>query len=79
MLVMKTGILTDVHYPFRKRGLSTYTDEGDQLMEIKSLAELEKRAMAEISIGIYGEELTRIMLPELKDYFYGSIEKDEIA
>jgi hypothetical protein len=48
-------------------------------MEIKSLTELEKRAMAEISIGIYGEELSRIMLPELKEYLYGSIEKDEIA
>ena len=48
-------------------------------MEIKSMTELEKRAMAEISIGIYGEELTRIMLPELKEHLYGSIERDEIA
>jgi hypothetical protein len=53
--------------------------EGDQLMEIKSLAELEKRAMAEISIGIYGEELSRIMLPELKEYLNDTIEKDEVA
>jgi hypothetical protein len=53
--------------------------EKDQLMEIKSLAELEKRAMAEISIGIYGEELSRIMLPELKEYLNDSIEKDENA
>ena len=48
-------------------------------METKSLTELEKRAMAAISIGIYGEELTRIMLPELKEYLNGSIERDEIA
>jgi hypothetical protein len=53
--------------------------EGDHLMEIKSFTELEKRTMAEISIGIYGEELTRIMLPELKEYLNGSIERDEIA
>jgi hypothetical protein len=53
--------------------------KGDQLMEIKSLTELEKRAMAEISIGIYGEELSRIMLPELKEYLNDSIERDEIA
>jgi len=53
--------------------------KGDQLMEIKSMAELEKKAMAEISIGIYGEELSRIMLPELKEYLNGSIERDEIA
>jgi hypothetical protein len=53
--------------------------EGDQLMEIKLLAELEKRAMAEITIGIYGEELTRIMLPELKEYVNVSIERDKIA
>ena len=48
-------------------------------MEIKSLTELEKRTMAEISIGIYGEELSRIMLPELKEYLSNSIEKDVIA
>ena len=48
-------------------------------MEIKSLTELEKRAMAAISIGIYGEELSRIMLPELKEYLNDSIERDEIA
>jgi len=53
--------------------------KGDQLMEIRSLPELEKRALAEISEVIYGEELTRIMLPELKGYLNGSIGKDEIA
>ena len=30
-------------------------------MEIKSFTEQEKRALAEISIGIYGKELTLIM------------------
>ena len=48
-------------------------------MDIKSMTELEKRAMAEITIGIYGEELTRIMLPELKEYVNVSIERDKIA
>ncbi len=44
-------------------------------MEIKSLTEMEKRALAEISIVVYGEELTRIMIPELKDYLNGSRKK----
>jgi|GEM_PF-1606293 len=48
-------------------------------MEIKSLTEQEKRALATISIGIYGEELTLIMLPELKEYLNGSTKKDVIA
>jgi len=48
-------------------------------MDIKSMTELEKRAMAEISEGIYGEELTRIMLPEIKEYVNVSIERDKIA
>jgi hypothetical protein len=50
-------------------------------MEITSMTELEKRTLAEISEVIYGEELTRIMLPELKEYLnsYSSIERDEIA
>jgi hypothetical protein len=41
-------------------------------MEIASLTEQQKRALAEISIVVYGEELTRIMIPELKDYLNGS-------
>ena len=53
--------------------------KGDQLMDIKSMTELEKRAMAEISEGIYGEELTRIMLPEIKEYVNVSIEREKIA
>jgi hypothetical protein len=50
-------------------------------MEITSMTELEKRTLAEISEVIYGEELARIMLPELKEYLnsYSSIERDEIA
>jgi effector-binding domain-containing protein len=50
-------------------------------MEITSMTELEKRTLAEISEAIYGEELTRIMLPELKEYLnsYSSIERDGIA
>ena len=48
-------------------------------MDIKSMTELEKRAMAEISEGIYGGELTRIMLPEIKEYVNVSIERDKIA
>lgn len=44
-------------------------------MDIKSLAELEKRALAEISIGIYGQDLSQIMLPELKEYLNGSIDR----
>jgi hypothetical protein len=45
-------------------------------MEIKLLTEQEKRTLAEISVGIYGEELTRIMLPELKEYLNGSTRRD---
>jgi len=48
-------------------------------MDIKSMTELEKRAMAEISEGIYGEELARIMLPDIKEYVNVSIERDKIA
>ena len=50
-------------------------------MEIKSLPELEKRALAGITEAIYGEELTRIMLPELKEYLNSdsSLERDEFA
>jgi len=48
-------------------------------MEIKSLTEQEKRALAEISTEIYGEELTLIMLPELKEYLNGSAKKSAFA
>ncbi|MGE5799418.1 MAG: hypothetical protein ACM337_03750 [Syntrophaceae bacterium] len=48
-------------------------------MEIKSLTEQEKRALAEISKGIYGEELTLIMLPELKEYLNGKTKRDAFA
>ena len=48
-------------------------------MEIKSFTEQEKRALAEISIGIYGKELTLIMLPELEEYLNGSSKKDAFA
>ena len=47
-------------------------------MEIKSFTEQEKRALAEISIGIYGKELTLIMLPELKNYLNGASKKVEL-
>jgi hypothetical protein len=53
--------------------------KGGQLMEIKSYTEQEKRALAEISIGIYGKELTLIMLPELKEYLNGSTKRDAFA
>jgi hypothetical protein len=46
-------------------------------MEIKSLTEQQKRALAEVSLVVYGEELTRIMIPELKDYLNGSAKRDE--
>lgn len=48
-------------------------------MEIESLTEMEKKALAEISKVIYGEELTRIMIPELKNYLNGLTERDEVA
>jgi hypothetical protein len=37
-------------------------------MNIQSLSDLEKRALARISIAVYGEELARIMIPELSRY-----------
>ena len=46
-------------------------------MEIKSMTDQQKRALAEVSIVVYGEELTRIMIPELKDYLNGSKKWDE--
>ncbi|HET6490538.1 MAG TPA: hypothetical protein VFG28_12345 [Syntrophales bacterium] len=45
-------------------------------MEIKSLTEQQKKALAEISIVVYGEELTRIMIPELKNYLNGSAKRE---
>lgn len=35
-------------------------------MKIKSLTKQQKNALAGIWIVVYGEELTRIMIPELK-------------
>jgi hypothetical protein len=46
-------------------------------MEIKSLTEQQKKALAEVSIVVYGEELTRLMIPELKNYLNGSTKRDE--
>ncbi len=46
-------------------------------MEITSLTEQQKRALAEVSLVVYGEELTRIMIPELKDYLNGSKKRDK--
>ena len=51
--------------------------DGDQRMDIKSLAELEMRALTEISVAIYGEELTRIMTPELQEYLDISHKRNE--
>ena len=48
-------------------------------MEIKSLTEQQKKALAEVSIVVYGEELTRIMIPELKNYLNGSAKRDAPA
>ena len=46
-------------------------------MDIKSLTELKKRALAEISVVIYGDELTRIMIPELREYLDNTGKRDE--
>jgi hypothetical protein len=43
------------------------------------MTEQEKRTFAEISVGIYGEELTLIMLPELKEYLNGSTKRAAFA
>jgi hypothetical protein len=59
------------------KGASTEANERRSLMEIKSLTEQQKRALAEVSLVVYGEELTRIMIPELKDYLNGSAKLDE--
>lgn len=41
-------------------------------MDIKALSDIEKKALAQISVVIYGEELARIMMPELSEYLNGS-------
>lgn len=41
-------------------------------MNIQSLSDMEKRALVQISIAVYGEELTRIMMPELGGYISAS-------
>ena len=46
-------------------------------MEIESLTEQQKKALAKISMVVYGKELTRIMIPELKNYLNGSTRRDE--
>lgn len=46
-------------------------------MEIKAMTEQQKQALVEVSIVVYGEELTRIMIPELKDYLNGADRDDE--
>lgn len=46
-------------------------------MDIKTLTEMEKRALAKISTVIYGKELTLLMLPELKDYLNGTGDGNE--
>ena len=48
-------------------------------MVITAFTEQEKRALAELSVGIYGEELTLIMLPELENYLNGASKKVELA
>lgn len=48
-------------------------------MDVKFMTEMEKRALAKISTVIYGEELTLIMLPELKDYLNGASNRTELA
>jgi hypothetical protein len=48
-------------------------------MDIKTLTALETKALAEISVAIYGEELTRIMTPELQEYLDISHKRDESA
>ena len=40
-------------------------------MDIRSMSEMEKMALAQIAIAVYGEELSRIMMPELGEYLNG--------
>jgi hypothetical protein len=76
---LKTAVHGDIHFSpcTTVEGTSTETKEGGQIMEIQSLTEQQKKALAEISMVVYGEELTRIMIPELKDYLNGSSKRDE--
>lgn len=40
-------------------------------MNIRSMSEMEKTALAQIAIAVYGQELSRIMMPELGEYLSG--------
>jgi hypothetical protein len=71
MTTVITSLWTDM------KGALTGANERRSLMEIKSLTEQQKRALAEVSLVVYGEELTRIMIPDLKDYLNGSAKRDE--
>ncbi len=46
-------------------------------MDIKTLTEMDKRALAKISTVIYGQELTLLMLPDLKEYLNGAGDSNE--
>ena len=58
-------------------GLSGRAGKGGNHMEIKAMTEQQRQALVEVSIVVYGEELTRIMIPELKDYLNGVDRGDE--
>jgi hypothetical protein len=69
---------TTISSPWKgMEGVRPRRAKGGQFMEIKSLTEQQKKALAEISSVVYGEELTRIMIPELKNYLNGSTRRDE--
>ncbi|OPY08295.1 MAG: hypothetical protein A4E67_01020 [Syntrophaceae bacterium PtaB.Bin038] len=40
-------------------------------MVIRSMSEMGKMALAQIAIAVYGEDLSRIMMPELGEYLNG--------
>jgi hypothetical protein len=40
-------------------------------MVIRSMSEMGKMALAQIAIAVYGEDLSRIMMPELGEYLSG--------
>lgn len=40
-------------------------------MDIKTMSDVEKRALVQILVVVYGKELTRIMMPELGEYLNG--------
>lgn len=48
-------------------------------MDIQALSDMEKRALAQISVVVYGEELARIMMPELGEYLNVSSPSFELA